>query len=575
MSSGTWRATRDTAVVMGAAMLTVALLTWPLLADRGYPLAKDMVFTPDLPLSPQAVGLTSDAPRAVPLDAVVAILDSVTGGEILSRLAVVGGLCLAALAAGRAARHLPLLPRVLCTVLAVWNPFVIERLALGQWALLLGYAGLWGCVAQALTTWRLSGGCGRAVGPWIGLGALTPTGGLLTGVAAVVMLWRDPDRWIVRAMALVAQLPWVIPGLLSSAGAFSDPEGVAAFAARSERPGGVLWTLLGLGGVWDRLSVPGSRAGLYGHLTSAVIVLSILTVMVHAVRSRDRWPHTMPLALLGLAGLALASISSFPLGARGLAWMIETVPGTGLLRDSQKWLAWFVVPAVLAVAKTSDLLLGWTSRRLQVLSTTVAAVTLVLPIVLVPDGTPVVWRTLAPVAYPTDFDRVARLVDGAPGSLVTTPWRSYREFSWSHGRPVYDPASRWFDIDVVGSGSLLVGDIAVEGENPRAEAVGQVLQESPGRWAGGLAALGISHVLVYADDADRARYVPGADLVFRGDFLELWRLREKPNLAPDSSPTAYALLVALDVLIAGFLLLGGSRLVRGAWQSLPGRLVSK
>ena len=42
----------------------------------------------------------------------------------------------------RRARPAPLLARLAAGVCYAWNPFVAERLIMGQWAMLLGYAGL-------------------------------------------------------------------------------------------------------------------------------------------------------------------------------------------------------------------------------------------------------------------------------------------------------------------------------------------------------------------------------------------------------------------------------------------------
>ena len=84
-------------------------------------------------------------PRAVPLDAVVAALSSVVDGAVVFRVAVVGMLLLAGWGAHRLLAGAPTVDAraVLTAVAAVWNPYVVERLALGQWALLAWYAALW------------------------------------------------------------------------------------------------------------------------------------------------------------------------------------------------------------------------------------------------------------------------------------------------------------------------------------------------------------------------------------------------------------------------------------------------
>ncbi len=108
----------------------------------GFVLRYDMVFVPDPPLSVVTLGAGGGFPRAVPSDAVVGAL-----ARVLPTDAVQAGLLLAVfvLGAAGAARLVPgtaLLPRLAAALFYVWNPFVAERLLLGQWAVLLGYAGL-------------------------------------------------------------------------------------------------------------------------------------------------------------------------------------------------------------------------------------------------------------------------------------------------------------------------------------------------------------------------------------------------------------------------------------------------
>ena len=67
------------------------LLLGPALAP-GYVLTYDMVWVPDLALRSDFLGLGSGLPRAVPSDAVVAILDEVVPGMLLQKLVLVGSL---------------------------------------------------------------------------------------------------------------------------------------------------------------------------------------------------------------------------------------------------------------------------------------------------------------------------------------------------------------------------------------------------------------------------------------------------------------------------------------------------
>src|SRR5664279_1682421 len=98
------RASRSTVlgwtVVVAWLAVLAALLLWPI-RRAGYLLAHDMVFTPRQPLDLASIGLSSAAPRAVPLDALVALAEKVLDGAVVGRLALVLPLVAAGLGAAR------------------------------------------------------------------------------------------------------------------------------------------------------------------------------------------------------------------------------------------------------------------------------------------------------------------------------------------------------------------------------------------------------------------------------------------------------------------------------------------
>ena len=288
-------------------LLPVVVLTWPLLSRGGYPFSRDLVLTPALPLRPESLGLGTAAPRAVPLDAVVGALSVLVDGGVVGRVGVVGGLAVAGWGAHRLARSLAPPARALVGALAVWNPFVVERLGLGQWALLLGYGALWWVVLALRSRDRpLS-----RTAPWLALAAVTPTGAVLVGVTALVAggsVRPGRRRHALGLLGLVVavQLPWLVPVVAGSGMGASDPGGVAAFAARAEGWGPAYVSLLGLGGIWDAFSVPGTREGLLGSLM-AVLVLAALAVGLRTGGLAGR-----RLQVLGLGALVLVRTDHRP-----------------------------------------------------------------------------------------------------------------------------------------------------------------------------------------------------------------------------------------------------------------------
>jgi hypothetical protein len=132
-------------VLPGYALLLTLAVTAPILAP-GYLLLRDAVSTPRSYLTDAAIGLGESAPRAVPQDFAVAVLSAVIDGGVIVKAVLITGLFLAGWGAARlAAQVVPdsgLPGQFVATTVAVWNPFVAERLLQGHWSLLLAYGCL-------------------------------------------------------------------------------------------------------------------------------------------------------------------------------------------------------------------------------------------------------------------------------------------------------------------------------------------------------------------------------------------------------------------------------------------------
>ncbi len=336
-------------VPAGYSLVLALVVVGPLLGS-GYLLLRDAVSTPRSYLTDAALGVGDAAPRAVPQDALVAVLSGVTDGGIVVKAILVGALWLAGWGAAVLARELlGASPgaRLVAATVAVWNPYVAERLLQGHWSLLTGYAALpWIAVlAQRIRgeagsgrwerarNWALLGGCLAAAG-------LTPTGSLLAGATALLVVGR---RNLAGAVGLwvITAAPWLTATALSGAGAEpSDPAGVAAFAARAEPGLGTLGSLAGLGGIWNSTAVPGSRTTFFA-VIGTLLLLSIVALGVRTVATGARDTRRIRRILLALAGFAivLPALAATGWGLSLGEALIEHLPGAGLLRDTQKYVA--------------------------------------------------------------------------------------------------------------------------------------------------------------------------------------------------------------------------------------------
>ncbi|MFC7386894.1 hypothetical protein [Sphaerisporangium rhizosphaerae] len=346
-----------------AALILGVVALWPALRS-GFVLRYDMVFVPDPPVTWPGGGF----PRAVPSDLVVALLAQVVPAAVLQKLILLGIFVLAgtgaaavvalvrpssedgvACVSGRAGADPGLLvARTAAAVFYVWNAYLAQRLLLGQWALLLGYAGLpWALLAAVRGGWRrlVPALLPAAVG---GFQAMLVTALVVVPVAATRSgrRWQDGfeaverARWAgrriretLRVLVVVAvlSLPWAVPALLSEA--VTDPAGVDAFAARADGPFGTLGSLLSLGGIWNAdAGVPGQSAW---WLASVRLVVAVFAVVAF-VRLREA-PYRIGLLIAACAGLAVALTGAYLPGV--LKTLITWWSGFGPLRDGQLYIA--------------------------------------------------------------------------------------------------------------------------------------------------------------------------------------------------------------------------------------------
>jgi hypothetical protein len=521
------------------AVVTALLLAG--VARPGFPLLRDWVATPTPPLSDAALGLGESAARAVPQDVAVVwatralqavglpvwLLTGVLTAVFCIWLAVAAGALVRRVLPGDAAAGLSgLWLRLPAVVGAVWNPFVVERLLQGHWSVLAGTAAVMSMPVLLASSGALGGALGGAPGrrrvaaacAALAAAGLTPTGWVLAVVAAAVSLFSGgagggdsagdsagpaarPGRRVCAALALVATavvtaLPWLLATALAPAGTGTAPTagtGVSAFAARAEPGIGTFGSVVALGGIWNSEAVPPSRS------TWWAAVALVLLLVVWAVAARGVWRArrdpvvraTVPLAVG--TWLLVAAAATGP-GLAALETVVAAVPGAGLLRDTQKFVALALPATVLALAFAARELAGRLRPAGAGLLLTAVAVA------AVPDAPRALWDQLRPVTYGQDWEQVARIVDGRPGDLLVLPAGSFRSTPlWAGGAAVLDPAPRLLDTRVLVPGDLVVGGAAgddaaaVPGEGDRARRATEALLR--GDDPSVLAGLGVRWVL--------------------------------------------------------------------------------
>lgn len=518
---------------MPGVCLGMALLVLGPLLGRGFVLTYDMVFAPRQYVLPDSFGLGTALPRSVPADAVIAALTTFVPGDILQQLLLLGALFAGPLGAARLVPTGSTGVRVVAAVGYGWTAYLAERLLMGHWPYLLAYAALPWVVANARTsTAKLVLACLP--------GIITPTGGILVAGAAIASGGVRRLK-VTVPVAVVLNAPWVVPALFHTG--LSTEDGIA-FAAHGESWGGPVLSVLGLGGIWNAEVVPGSRA----NPLVPVFTIGLVAVALVGLRHlRERW--VLRITVLGAFGVLLAALPAVPGGRELLAWTVANVPGGGLLRDSQKWVAWWALPLALGVAATVERV----NRR------TVVAAAIALPLALMPDFAFAAWGRLHTTDYPADWARVRDILASDPrtGDVVTQPFGAFRQFGWNRDRTQLDPAPRFFPRPTVIDDTLYVNGQPIQGEDPRAKAVrdGRPLRE-----------LGIGWVVVERGTPGRTS-TDGLDAVFRGEWLELYRVPGRIADPPDGPPLA--------PIVVAYLAAGALVLFSVLWLALPtGRLTA-
>jgi hypothetical protein len=345
--------------------------------------------------------------------------------------------------------------------------------------------------------------------------------------------------------ALVAALPWLTASVVGSSLTSIAAPGVNAFAPRAEPGLGTLGSLASLGGIWNGDAVPDSRTTLFAVLSAAVLLGLVAAGLPTAVRC----PAVVPLlALAAVSVLIPAALATGP-GLHLLGAVVDAVPGLGVLRDGQKWVALAMPGYALAGAGAVVTLRRWLRPAVTAL---VCCLALLLAL---PDLVWGVWGKVAPVHYPPGWAAVAAAINDRPATVAVLPAGTMRRFSWSGAAPVLDPLPRWLRADVLTPGDLIISGVTIPGEGSRARAVQALLLAGPDPSA--LAPAGLGWLVVESDSAgdmgSATRTLDAMTPVYGDNELALYRIGgQTAGAGPDSrQATMLAHLAWLTMLIVG------------------------
>ncbi len=535
-------------------------------------------------VTPSGLGLNGGLTTGVGGGLLVALLNQVLGSTS-TWLPILAFFPIAAVGAGRLAGR-SLWSRVAAGTLYAVNPFVFNRLYVGHFALLLGYALLPFAVRAAMRSISSPGlrWCVPALW-WAGLTALSPHfawiyGIVILGVAAVAFLTKQYSLrrvigWFATCvgaftiMSTYIILPNGSTNLPTQVGSVSlnlyrtngDPHlglfanVLALYGFWRSGPGPELpkdiiigWPFIMFAilvivafGAWYALRRTPVTEGWTGsentqqveRLTGQVLAATTAAVPDRAAVDRtlalEQKKLAMLLVLVGVVGYFLALGNQGPTGGLFL-WAYDHVPFFSIMREPQKFL--------MLLALAYAVLFGWGVERLSQVDIspsrsgaimTAAFLGVVLPLgycSTVFDGLAgQVTRSPLPSAY----QRADVLMGTGAGNILDLPWHLYMEYPFTNGRVVINVAPTTFRRNVISGDNVEGVGVATQSTSPRSAYLEQLYENgNRTRVFGALVApLGVQYV-VLAKAVDWASYSWLNDqidlkLLLDDRSLEVWR----------------------------------------------------
>lgn len=554
------RSPRATRAVLPLWVLLVSAATlWPFwlafaTPSSGYAfMVRDMMIPARMPLNDLNEGLSSSAPRAIPQDTLLSVfLPPLSTVWIVAAMvlfcAMAGMIYTAWWVCRTIGASLPV--QMVASLLLVWNPYTIERMLQGQWSIVMA---MWLLPAIAYTSTYER--CGPLLF-FLGIAAFTPTGWMFGGIIALVCA----RSWLFAGVIAGAQLflasPWLLVTVFNGSDVSADSSSTAAFAARAESGVGTLGALMGLGGIWNSEAVPDSRTG----WSAAIGVLLCALMVIGAWGAREiiqRHAGVLVVAALAIVVPFLLSTSS---GVSVMGLLMDNVPGAGLLRDSQKFVAVAIPGMTLLLARAVQMIAGWlgSGRKSSAgpvssslvsswLVSAVAGILIVLTVPALPaEISPLKAQRLAP-----EWTQIVNAVSQPThSSILLLPPGNYRV---QDGLPVVDPALKMLPGNPIDPGFLIVDGKLVDGD-PSAIALLQDTMNGEDH----LAENSVGWVLVdrdsIADGSDTSamdQLLRQHQLMVKSDRYELYYIADAPPHAHKYSSLPIFLGVGLYWFIFG------------------------
>jgi hypothetical protein len=349
-------------------------------------------------------------------------------------------------------------PALVAGTFFVINPFVYERMLAGQILLTASYAALpWALSCFA----RVAEGGERidvfkAVAWVAAIGLIDIHGGamaLLLVVVAVLFSPAAPGEKVMFVVAvaggfILVNFYWIVPSLLGAEGGRLGSGDYIAYAPRP-RSSSILPYVFMLHGFWRIEFVTPLQADKSLYLLTFLPLAGAAFAGVMHATSTPRWGRAANALLVScLVAAFLGMGRSFPVTEPLARFMFERVPGYGIFREPQKWVALVALGYAVFAGVGLELVAGRLGRW-RAAAAHVVGVAVVLPLIATRL---MIWGfdgTIANSHFPTDWERVDEITATEPGSILALPWNLYQPIGFAGERTIANPMPHYFRSDVV------------------------------------------------------------------------------------------------------------------------------
>ena len=456
---------------------------------------------PYVPLLPSSfLGLHGGIVTSLPLSLALGLSNLLAG----SFATVLPALVFFPLALAGAARLTGggLWPRVAAGLLYCLNPFVYDRLFVGQFGVLLGYALLPWAISSLLRVPDANGQSWLATALWwVALIGMAPhfvwIFGVVVGIAGVVLGSRLRVLFrlaVITAATALCTTYALLAGVAGGVGQHIGARNLAGYATRADPHLGLLVNVASLFGFWRRGPLLAKQVvgGWFG-LWLAILLLAAVG-FAGALRNRERGKAVLLLSS-GVIGLLLAMGDQGPTGSL-FHFAYFHVPYFAIMREPQKFDMLWALAVAVGFGWGVSSLLGHTHNAWS--KTTWITLALALPVACEPLAFGGLVGQVKLTRLPRSWQQVNAAMGPGPGRVLVLPWHLYLAFPYTQNRAIANPASQLLRRPVISGDNVQLPHLPTTSTSPRSVYLTKALAQAPfhSDFGAKLAPLGVTYVLV-------------------------------------------------------------------------------